>query len=265
MGANGAGKTTTISMMLGFTSSSKGTIELFGERIHPANAHLSHQRIGYAAGDMELPGQFTGAQYLALVRGQRSHVTDEDMDEVIAKLKPQLHKKIHNLSRGNKQKIALAAAFLGNPELIILDEPTSGLDPVMQDVFLGMVRSHKQKGNTVFMSSHYLQEVMDVCDRVILMSHGTIVENILTSQLQELGGKHVHVRTGYKPTKPPKGAESVTQSYQDGKTTLSFVFKGDMAELQRWVAALKRLEDIEVSEYNLEGAFKSLYESEASA
>ena len=262
VGANGAGKTTTISMLLGFISATEGVVEIFGRPMQPSNAHASHQAIGYASGDMELPGQLTGAQYLAFVRAQRGNVSDEQLDAVVSSLKPQLDKKIHTLSRGNKQKIALAAAFLGGPDLIVLDEPTSGLDPVMQDVFLDMVRAHKQAGKTVFMSSHYLQEVMDVCDRVMLMSHGTVVEDVLTSELQELGGKHIRVATGYKPTKPPKGAESVERTYENGEARLSFVYKGDMGQLQRWIAALKQLNDIEVSEYNLEGAFKSLYESE---
>jgi len=80
-----------------------------------------------------------------------------------------------------------------------------------------------------------------------------------------MGGKQVHVRTGYKATRPPKDAESVEINEEDGATILQFVYKGDVAELQRWVAAVKQLQDIEVSEYNLEEAFKSLYQTEETA
>lgn len=262
VGANGAGKTTTISVILGFLAPTKGKVRVFGQLVRPANAHVSHRRIGYAAGDMQLPTQLTGAQYLALVRASNISVSQTRYDELVALLKPQLHKKIHTLSRGNKQKIALVAAFLPDPELIILDEPTSGLDPVMQDVFLDMVRDCRKRGKTVFMSSHYLQEVMEVCDRVVLMSRGRVVDDITTSQLLARGGKQVRIATGYRPTKPPKGAEDIQSDFSDGVLQLQFAFKGDVGELQRWVAAVKQLQDVEISEYNLEETFKHLYQAE---
>jgi ABC-2 type transport system ATP-binding protein len=264
VGANGAGKTTTISMLLGFLAPTGGEVRVFGRPVGPANAHRSHRRIGYGSGDMELPGQLTGRQYLRLVRSTTK--TDSDRyAELLKRFTPQLNKKIKSLSRGNKQKIALVAAFLGDPDVIILDEPTSGLDPVMQDVFLDAIRECKARGKTVFMSSHYLQEVMEVCDRVILMSRGKVVEDVRTNQLLAMGGKQVHIITGYRPTKPPRGAEDVESEFEDDVLHLRFVFKGDMGELQRWLAAVKQLQDIEVSEYNLEEAFKSLYQPEETA
>ncbi len=264
VGANGAGKTTTIATLLGFLNASQGEVKLFGKAIRPSAAHKSHKQIGYAAGDMELPAQLTGRQYLAFLGRQRKGGVDNYKD-LLERFSPQLDKKIHTLSRGNKQKIALVAAFLGEPALVVLDEPTSGLDPVMQEAFLNIVREYKKRGKTVFMSSHYLQEVMDVCDRVLLMSHGKLEQDVTTAQLQAMGGKQVHVQTSYKATKPPKGAESITHQIDDDLLTLRFVYKGDMTELQRWLAAVKQLKDVEVSEYNLEEAFKSLYDSEEQA
>lgn len=261
VGANGAGKTTTIAMILGFLNLSQGDVKLFGKAVHPTNAHKSHHQIGYAAGDMELPAQLTAAQYLRFLRHQRKSKID-NYDELLKRFSPQLNKKIHTLSRGNKQKIALVAAFLGEPDLVVLDEPTSGLDPVMQENFLDIVRNYKKQGKTVFMSSHYLQEVMEVCDRVLLMSSGRIVQDVTTLELQSMGGKQIHVQTGYRPTKPPKGAESVETDFVDDVLTLRFVYKGDIAELQRWFVAVKQLKDVEISEYNLEESFKSLYETE---
>ena len=265
VGANGAGKTTTISMLLGFLAPSTGEIYLFGSRVVPSNAHLSHRRIGYAAGDMELPGQMTGRQYLGFVRSQRKSKADEYDRALLERFKPQLDKKIHTLSRGNKQKIALVAAFIGNPELVVFDEPTSGLDPVMQEVFLTMVRDCQNAGITIFMSSHYLQEVMEVCDRVLLMSRGAIVQDVSTAALQAMGGKHVYIKSGYRPTKPPKGAETVTSEFRDDLLHLDFVYKGDVGDLQRWISAVKQLHDVEISEYNLEESFKSLYQTEGTA
>ena len=178
VGENGAGKTTTINMLLGFTSPTSGTVQIFGQSISPATAHVSHRKIGYAAGDMELPAQMTGAQYLRFVMAQsggtKKHATR--YEQLIKVFRPQLDKHIGKLSRGNKQKIALVAAFVTEPELVLLDEPTSGLDPVMQDVFLDTVRAESARGTTIFMSSHYLKEVAEVCTRVILMKDGKVVE-----------------------------------------------------------------------------------------
>jgi ABC-2 type transport system ATP-binding protein len=261
-GANGAGKTTTISTMLGFINATSGTAELFGEEVRPSVAHKYHARIGYAAGDMGLPGRLTGAQYLSFVMHQMPGDHTKRYSELCLRFKPQLDKKISQLSRGNKQKIALIAAFVADPDLLVLDEPTSGLDPVMQEVFLDLVRAAQAAGKTVFMSSHYLNEVADVCSRVILMRNGAVIEDISASELFAKSGKFVRIVTGYKATRPPKDVSDVTVETKDGLTVLSFIFKGEVTEIQRWIASVKQLRDVEVSEYNLEGAFKSMYETE---
>ncbi len=211
---------------------------------------------------MELPGQLTGDQYLAFLQSQGGHVDPAWFAMLCARFTPQLNKKIHSLSRGNKQKIALVAAFLRDPDLVILDEPTSGLDPAMQEAFLDLVREYRERQKTIFMSSHYLQEVMEVCSRVMLMQSGRIIQDIQTSELLLQGGKQVTIKTRYKPTKPPRDAESVEKSFVDGVLTLMFVYKSDIAELQAWVGGLEQLEDIEINEYNLEETFSSLYKPE---
>lgn len=262
VGANGAGKTTTISTILGFIHASEGEVEVFGETVRPATAHRLHDRIGYAAGDMELPARLTGVQYLQFVLHQQKGGHRQRLNELIQRFKPQLDKKIGTLSRGNKQKIALIAAFMTSPELIVLDEPTSGLDPVMQEVFLDLVREVQASGATVFMSSHYLNEVADVCSRVILMRDGKIVRDMATTEMLEGSGKRIRIVTGYKATKPPAGAVDTEKTLEGNELILTFTYRGKPNELQVWVAGLKQLHDIEITEHNLEGVFASLYESE---
>ncbi len=262
VGANGAGKTTTISTLLGFIRPTSGEVKLFGETLDVATAHTFHKRMGYAAGDMELPPRLTGAQYLSLVRRQSAGDHGELFDDLCQRFKPELHKKIKDLSRGNKQKIALIGAFVTDPELIVLDEPTSGLDPVMQGVFLQLVRESQAKGKTVFMSSHYLNEVADVCSRVILMRSGKIIRDISASELLRASGKQVRVVTGEKQLRPPEGASEVERGTVKDKFALTFAFTGGAKELQRWLGAIKDLDDIEVTEYNLEAAFKEMYVEE---
>lgn len=261
VGANGAGKTTTISTILGFISPTMGEVRVFGEVVKPYSAHLLHRRIGYAAGDMELPPRLTGEQYLHFVLSQSNGNHHKRLTELVQRFKPQLDKQIKALSRGNKQKIALIAAFMTEPDLIVLDEPTSGLDPVMQEVFLELIREVQAAGKTVFMSSHYLNEVADVCSRIILMRDGKVVRDMSAREMLAGSGKQVQIVTGYKTTKPPLKVSDIERTLDDGKLTLSFVFRGEPRDLQVWVAGLKQLHDIEITEYNLEGVFKSLYEA----
>lgn len=262
VGANGAGKTTAISTILGFIAPTKGQVELFGQPVRPESAHLLHKRIGYAAGDMGLPAKLTGEQFLRFVLHQSGGDHSARYAELVRRFKPELTKKIGELSRGNKQKIALVAAFVTEPQLVILDEPTSGLDPVMQEVFLTLVREAQAAGVTVFMSSHYLNEVADVCSRTILMRTGEVVRDISAKEMLAGSGKAVRVVTGYKATRPPLGVTEVEVAHEAEGTVLSFVSRLKPSELQVWLAGVKQLKDIEVTEYNLEGVFKSLYEDE---
>ena len=259
VGANGAGKTTTISAILGFISPTEGEITVHGKRVTPPAMHKTHGKVGYAAGDMELPARLTGGQYLTFVAAQFK--SDKVwLEELCEKFAPQLDKKIGTLSRGNKQKIALIAAFLPRPELVVLYEPTSGLDPIMQEVFLNLVREEQARGTTIFMSSHYLNEVADVCSRIILMREGAIVEDVDAERMLAESGKQVRIVTGYANTRPPKGATDVEESTDEsGATVLAFTWKLPPKDLQGWVAGIKQLRDIEITEYNLEGVFKEMY------
>lgn len=262
VGANGAGKTTAISTILGFISATEGEVRLFDEAVSPSLAHKLHSRIGYAAGDMELPPKLTGAQFLQFVAHQTPGDHTERLAELTKRFSPELDKKIGTLSRGNKQKIALIAAFMTNPELVVLDEPTSGLDPLMQEAFLELVKEVRARGVTVFMSSHYLAEVADVCSRVLLMRSGKLLRDISAAELQATSAKQVRIVTSYPPTKPPTGATDVEVQKTDRELTLRFVYRGPVHTLQLWVAAVKNLKDLDVSEYSLEAMLASLYEDE---
>lgn len=262
VGANGAGKSTTIGMLLGFISPSEGEVKLFDQPVSPSSAHRHHARIGYAAGDMQLPKSLTAGQYLKFLSYQYGDVGQKRLDRLSRRFQPVLDKKIGTLSRGNKQKIALIAAFLPKPDLVVLDEPTSGLDPIMQDEFLDLVREESAAGMTVFMSSHYLNEVADVCSRVVLMRKGQIVSDTPAKQLLSASGKRVRIVTGYDRTTVPRGSESVEKTKTDQGIEISFDWHKEPAALQQWLAGIKQLKDIEVSEFNLEAAFRDMYDAE---
>lgn len=263
VGLNGAGKSTTINMLLGFQKPSDGEVYLFGEKVSLPNAHKSHQRIGFATGDMSLFDGMTGAQYLAFVAHSYGRKLETPTyTHLVERFEPQLHKKLKALSRGNRQKIALIAAFMTDPDLVILDEPSSGLDPLMQQHFLDLVRETTERGATIFMSSHYLNEVVDVCSRILLIKKGEIVKDMPASELETTAGKLVRVTTKAKVT-PPKSAELVERETRADAHILQFVFRGTAIRLQEWVGTLPNLQDLTISDDSALAAFEDLYEEEA--
>lgn len=262
VGENGAGKTTTINMLLGFTSPSKGEVEVFGRVMRPTNAHKAHRYIGYASGDMALPDHMTGEQYIKFVMAQTPGKHAKRYEELIKAFKPQLEKKIATLSRGNKQKIALVAAFVTNPKLIVLDEPTSGLDPVMQDVFLDTIREVSRNGATVFMSSHYLQEVAEVSTRVLLMKHGKIMEDLAAERLAQQGGKVVTLVTRHKTTLPKENVVEPIIRHENKRYEASFGYTGELPTLIKWLGGVTGIIDVTITDRTLEHEFRTIYETE---
>jgi ABC-2 type transport system ATP-binding protein len=262
VGLNGAGKSTTINLVLGFLRATKGSIRIFGDKVTPETAHWTHQRIGFASGDMSLFDSLTGKQYLSFL-GRRYRIKNTDrLDELCQRFDPQLDKLIKDLSRGNKQKIALIGAFMTSPQLVILDEPSSGLDPLMQQAFLELVREERERGTTIFMSSHYLNEVADVCSRVLLMRKGRLVKDIQSHQLAAAGGKRVSVIATYGIV-PPRGAELITHQKTEQGHEVSFLYKGPAVHLQKWLASAPPLLDVTIVEHDLEAAFSDLYAKDA--
>lgn len=188
LGPNGAGKTTTIRCMMNFIAPTKGIATILGKDSQDEYRNL-HKQIGYVTGDMHYYDNLTGRQYLLYMGNLHGNLNIKNINRLARRLKANLHVKIKTLSRGNKQKIGLIAAFQHEPELLIFDEPTTGLDPILQQEFRKMIFEHKQAGKTAFISSHFLAEVEQMCDMVGFISKGRVSE-ILT--LEKLHERSVH-------------------------------------------------------------------------
>jgi ABC-2 type transport system ATP-binding protein len=262
VGLNGAGKSTTINLLLGFLRATSGRITLLNQAVNPQTAHRTHRQIGFASGDMALFANLTGKQYFRFLSRRYKLSTHQRLEDLCARFEPQLDKKIGDLSRGNKQKIALIGAFMASPALVILDEPSSGLDPFMQEAFLDLVREEAEKGTTIFMSSHYLNEVADVCSRILLMRKGKLVKDITAHQLAEVHGKLVRIVT-HRNITPPVGAEAVTNHQVAETWETTFLYKGSTSKLQQWLAGVPGVIDFTVAEHDLEAAFSDLYAADA--
>jgi ABC-2 type transport system ATP-binding protein len=181
LGPNGAGKTTTIRLLLDLIRPTKGRAEVLGldARREPV---AIRRRIGYLPGDLRLYDRLTGRELLEYFGHLRGMDGLGDTPALANRLDVEIERPVHDLSRGNRQKVGLLQAFMHRPDLLILDEPTSGLDPLIQQVFYDLVREATDDGRTVFLSSHNLAEVQHVADRVGLVKEGKLelVENVET-------------------------------------------------------------------------------------
>lgn len=172
LGLNGAGKTTTMRMITGFLSVTKGTVTVDGH--DPVAEHITvSQKVGYLPENNPLYVDMKVSEYLHFVRDVKSHGDIHDIVTDVG-LSDMMEKKIEQLSRGYKQRVGLAAALLGNPQILILDEPTSGLDPVEQDKIRSLIKKLAETKIIVF-STHILSEVEDVATRLIIIHMGKVV------------------------------------------------------------------------------------------
>src|SRR5271166_1236478 len=192
LGPNGSGKTTTIRLLLGLHRPSAGRAQLFGlDSWHDPVA--AHRRVAYVAGEPMLWPALTGAETLAFLANLRGGTDEDYRGALVERFQLDPDKKVRALSKGNRQKVQLVAAFATRAELLILDEPTSGLDPLMEVAFRESVREAKERGQTVFLSSHILSEVEALCDRVGILRQGRLVDEGTLDELRHLGAQTIEV------------------------------------------------------------------------
>ena len=195
LGPNGAGKSTTIRVLLGLLRADSGSVRLLGGDPW-RDAVALHRRIAYVPGDVTLWPNLTGQQaidFLARLRG--NNVDTRRRDQLLERFELDPHKKARTYSKGNRQKVAIVAAFSTNAELYILDEPTSGLDPLMEKAFQTCVEEVADRGAAVLLSSHILAEVEKLCDTVTIIRAGRTVRSGSLDELRHLMRTTVTVRT----------------------------------------------------------------------
>ncbi|MGW4223742.1 ABC transporter ATP-binding protein [Streptomyces bauhiniae] len=185
LGPNGAGKSTTIRVLLGLLRADSGAAQLLG-RDPWSDAVEIHRRIAYVPGDVTLWRGLSGGEVIDLYGRLRGGLDAGRRAELTARFELDPTKKGHTYSKGNRQKVALVAAFASDVDLLILDEPTSGLDPLMEEVFQSCVREERDRGRTVLLSSHILSEVESLCDRVSIVRKGRTVESGSLAELRHL-------------------------------------------------------------------------------
>jgi ABC-2 type transport system ATP-binding protein len=261
LGPNGAGKSTTLRVLLGLYRRDSGRGELFG--LDPRHAAVQvNRRIGYLPGELALYPRLTGRAVLDVLARARDLTDRTEERSLVERFEVELDRPVHTLSKGNRQKIGLVAAFMHRPELLILDEPTSGLDPLLQAEFVNLVRECAAAGRTVLLSSHDLDEVQQVADRVTIIKDGRIVITDTVDGLRGTAPRTIEFR--FPVPVPPDafarldGVRLVEQS--GGRVLLSYT--GSVAPILRVAAGLDPI-TVTARPVNLDELFLSYYRTRA--
>ncbi|OIJ24615.1 ABC transporter ATP-binding protein [Nocardioides luteus] len=261
LGPNGAGKSTTIRALLGLLRVNGGSARVFG--LDPwADSVTIHKRLAYVPGDVALWPNLSGGETIDLLLRLRDvDPKDTRRAELLERFQLDPTKKGRAYSKGNRQKVALVAAFAADPDLLILDEPTSGLDPLMEQIFNECVAEHKERGATVLLSSHILSEVERLADRVTIIRAGQAVETGTLESLRHLRRSKVTAQvSGTLPELAGPGIHDV--KVEDQTITCAVDPEGLPAVLTALTAAGVRsltstppsLEELFLDAYRTEGA-----------
>ena len=232
LGPNGSGKTTTIRLLLGLHRPSGGRAELFGVDAW-SEPVAAHRRVAYVAGEPFLWPALTSAETFEFLARLHGGTDVSYRDGLVERFQLDTSRKIRALSKGSRQKVQLIAALATRAELLLLDEPTSGLDPLMEMAFRDCVKEAKERGQTVFLSSHILSEVEALCDRVGILREGKLVDEGTLQELRHLSVQTVEVTfMGRAPNLSPLEGVQVQSA---GPNALRFEVSGSVGPL---IAAL---------------------------
>ncbi len=260
LGPNGAGKTTTIRTLLDLLHPTSGEARIFGLDSRRDSVAI-RARLGNLPGDFGFSRESTGHEALRLLGRLRGIDGGGRAEQLARRFHADLDRPLGQLSRGNRQKVGLILASFHEPELLILDEPTSGLDPLMQEEFLALVAEERERGCAVFLSSHELDEVQRVCDRVGIVRSGRLIAIERVGDLLSKAQRRITVTLGAgADLEALRAVPGVSEmSVEDGR--VSFSVGGEVDPVLKALAA-QHVVDIEAVHPSLEEVFLTYYREE---
>ncbi|AYC30439.1 ABC transporter ATP-binding protein [Paenisporosarcina cavernae] len=260
IGPNGAGKSTTIRTLLNFLHATSGKAEIFG--LDSAQHHVElKKRIGYLPSEVHFYEDLTVKEMLKFSAGFYSHDSLTHALTLADRLKLDTTRKVEDLSFGNKKKVGIVLAMMHEPELLVLDEPTSGLDPLMQSTFFELLKEARDKGTTIFFSSHYLNEVQKLCNRVVIIKEGKIAAIESMDNMRKDTVKKVTLHSHEKELHVQSLPGMIEQHKSD--TSMSFLYKGNVKDLMLSLHEVE-FDDITVEDPSLEEVFMHYYKEDDS-
>lgn len=256
LGPNGSGKTTALRLVLGFMRPTSGRATVAGFDCWEQSVEV-RKRVAYLPGELRLYENMTGRQLVKFLGSLRGDAPGPEVDTLAKRLDIDPDKPLTHMSSGMKRKVALLAILLPKVPLVILDEPTNTLDPTMRDELLEQLRLARQAGKAVLFSSHVLQEVEAVCDRVAILRKGRLVHLQQMVELRE--GRHVSAKLNAIPTNGPEGKPLPDGAVSDG--WLSLDYRGALPQLLEWLAKLS-LDELRVEPMGLTPIYRKYHAGE---
>ncbi|MCR0205944.1 ATP-binding cassette domain-containing protein [[Clostridium] innocuum] len=258
VGTNGSGKTTTIRNMMGFIKPDHGHSMVENLDSWTKSAEIMNN-VSYVPGEIAFPALKSGTEFLKTQAGYLGVRDFTYMNHVIELLQLDPSANLKKMSKGMKQKTAIVAALMGEKDILVLDEPTTGLDPLMREAFLDLIREEKQKGHTVFMSSHIFEEIEAVCDRVAMIKDGHIIDTISLYDLRHPSIKNFIVEFAQEREKKRFLDDPRFQS--ESRNALGCTMQCDISQLDDLFHTLKCMEVTNFREIrrSLQEQFMSTY------
>ena len=257
LGPNGAGKTTTQRVLMDVIRPTAGEAHMFGKDCQKEGVAV-RDRVGYLPGELSLYDNLTARRFFKMYFSLQRSNTDPTYWQTLAdQLDLDTSRKIRELSRGNRQKVGVVAAFMNKPDLLILDEPTTGLDPLLQQTVMELVREANQAGATVFFSSHILSEVEVVCDRVGIIREGQLVTTKRVQDLTTQRFKRVRFTFATPPPAEAFTQDGVTETARDEQDVTLEIYE-HMDKVMETAVRFGIL-DIETIPVSLEEIFLTYY------
>ena len=263
LGPNGAGKSTTIRHIMGFSKPQKGSAKIFGIPTF-GNIEKVLGRVGYLPGEPSLPSGLNGWGFLDMMGEMRGGVNKERRDYLLNLFKLDPTPNVKELSLGEKRKLAVVAAFMNDPEVLILDEPTSGLDPVMQQVFIKFVMEEKKRGRTILLSSHIFSEVEAVCDRISIIKDGVHVSTFNAKEVKAVDTVVYVIRFASKEGYEKYRASCPFSIVKENAQRLTLMIKFDKKDYKAFLASMQGVPVSAFTEkpFTLEDYFMSFYKED---
>jgi ABC-2 type transport system ATP-binding protein len=260
LGPNGAGKTTTLRMLVGLLTPTSGGASVFGLDLRRDSLAIRRE-IGYIPDDVRLFEDLSGEETLRLLESLRPGKPAVLKEELLERFDLDPSRKVREYSSGNKQKLAIIQAFMHDPQLLVLDEPTSALDPLMRHQFYELCREFKERGRTVFISSHVLPEMEQICDWVGIIRKGRLATVESVAELSRKKLRDADFTLGAEPEAELLDFKSAQVERIDG---LSFhaEIRGDMDTFIKELSQLQ-VADLQISHASLEEIFLEFYKDEA--
>lgn len=263
LGPNGAGKTVTMRHLMGLIKPQKGTVQILGHDCFRERPRVQ-ARLGYLPGENVCMQEMTARSFLDLMAGMRDLRDRSRMRELVDVFDLDLGARIGGMSKGNRQKVAIVAAFMAHPDVLLLDEPTSGLDPLMQERFLDLVAKERERGAAILLSSHIFEEVGRACDRVAFIRAGRVAMTCTMEEVRSMRGR------GYAVEFSSAAERSRWELAHGGAPSAGDARGVELRDVRDVNALIRELSSYDVAavtfrEQTLEELFLHLYEGDASS